>query len=44
MSVLTAVLQGTDVVILAYFLALNSFYALLLILAVPEIWEQSRLA
>ena len=44
MSVLTAVLQGTDVVILAYFLALNSFYALLLILSVPEIWEQSRLA
>ena len=44
MSVLTAVLQGTDVVILAYFLVLNSFYALLLILAVPEIWEQSRLA
>ena len=44
MSVLTAVLQGTDVGILAYFLVLNSFYALLLILAVPEIWEQSRLA
>ncbi len=44
MSVLTAVLQGTDVGILAYFLVLNSFYALLLILAVPEIWEQGRLA
>jgi len=43
-SVLTAVLQGTDVGILAYFLVLNSFYALLLILAVPEIWEQGRLA
>src|SRR6266571_166917 len=44
LSVLTAVLHGTDVVILAYFLVLNSFYALLLILSVPEIWEQSRLA
>ncbi len=44
MSVLTAVLQGTDVGILAYFLVLNSFYALLLMLAVPEIWEQGRLA
>ncbi len=41
---LSSVLQGTDVVILAYFLILNSFYALLLILSVPEIWEQSRLA
>jgi len=41
---LSSVLQGTDAVILAYFLVLNSFYALLLILAVPEIWEQSRLA
>ena len=44
MSVLSDVLRGTDVAILAYFLVLNSFYALLLILSVPEIWEQSRLA
>ena len=44
MSALSTVLHGTDVVILAYFLVLNSFYALLLILSVPEIWEQSRLA
>src|SRR5207244_1878215 len=31
-------------VIVVYFLALNSFYALLLILSIPEIWEQTRLA
>jgi len=33
-----------DYIILVYFLALNSFYALLLILSIPEIWEQTRLA
>src|SRR5207244_2942017 len=37
-------IRVTDVVILAYFLALNSFYALLLVLSIPEIWEQTRLA
>ncbi|HEV8304869.1 MAG TPA: glycosyltransferase [Gemmatimonadales bacterium] len=35
---------ATDLAILAYFLILNSFYALLLILSIPEIWEQTRLA
>ncbi len=34
----------SDLVILIYFLILNSFYALLLVLSVPEIWEQTRLA
>src|SRR3989475_12889126 len=34
----------TDLLILVYFLALNSFYALLLVLSIPEIWEQTRLA
>jgi len=34
----------TDLAILLYFLGLNSFYALLLILSIPEIWEQTRLA
>jgi len=34
----------SDTIILVYFLALNSFYALLLVLSVPEIWEQTRLA
>src|SRR5207245_2678785 len=37
-------IRVTDVVILAYFLALNTFYALLLVLSIPEIWEQTRLA
>jgi len=37
-------IHTTDVVILTYFLALNTFYALLLVLAIPEIWEQTRLA
>jgi cellulose synthase/poly-beta-1,6-N-acetylglucosamine synthase-like glycosyltransferase len=37
-------IHTTDVVILVYFLALNTFYALLLVLAIPEIWAQTRLA
>jgi len=37
-------IQASDLVILTYFLALNSFYALLLVLSIPEIWEQTRLA
>src|SRR6266513_2290431 len=44
MSALVTVLGTTDIVILLYFLILNSFYALLLILSIPEIWEQTRLA
>jgi cellulose synthase/poly-beta-1,6-N-acetylglucosamine synthase-like glycosyltransferase len=38
------VIYATDLAILAYFLGLNTFYALLLVLAIPEIWEQTRLA
>src|SRR4029077_9783864 len=38
------ILANGGYVILVYFLALNSFYALLLILSIPEIWEQTRLA
>ncbi len=38
------VIQGIEASILVYFVALNSFYALLLVLAIPEIWEQNRLA
>jgi len=34
----------SDQGILVYFLALNSFYAVLMILSTPEIWEQTRLA
>ena len=41
---MTELVQTTDLVILVYFLALNSFYALLLVLSIPEIWEQTRLA
>jgi cellulose synthase/poly-beta-1,6-N-acetylglucosamine synthase-like glycosyltransferase len=41
---MSALLHGTDVAILAYFLGLNSFYALLLVLSIPEIWAQTRLA
>ena len=39
-----AVVGWTDLTILIYFVALNSFYALLLVLSIPEIWEQTRLA
>ncbi len=44
MSIFGGVVTGTDLAILVYFLALNSFYALLLLLSIPEIWEQTRLA
>src|SRR3989475_685725 len=40
----SAVIHGGDLAILLYFLVLNSFYALLLVLSIPEIWEQTRLA
>ena len=38
------VIYAIDASIVVYFVALNSFYALLLVLAIPEIWEQNRLA
>ncbi|HET8713133.1 MAG TPA: glycosyltransferase [Gemmatimonadales bacterium] len=44
MSVLGSIVATTDLAILVYFLVLNSFYAVLLILSIPEIWEQTRLA
>ena len=44
MSVLTTLVGTTDLAILIFFLVLNSFYAVLLILSIPEIWEQTRLA
>ena len=37
-------LWWADHLALAYFLALNSFYALLLILSIPELWSNWRLA
>lgn len=41
---MSALIRNADYAILVYFLALNSFYALLLLLSIPEIWEQTRLA
>jgi len=38
------IIRDANFAILFYFLALNSFYALLLVLSIPEIWEQTRLA
>ncbi|MGH2829417.1 MAG: glycosyltransferase family 2 protein [Actinomycetota bacterium] len=38
------IVLAVDTSIVVYFVALNSFYALLLVLAIPEIWEQTRLA
>jgi YaiO family outer membrane protein len=43
-STLGGAIGTTDFAILVYFLVLNSFYALLLLLSIPEIWEQTRLA
>jgi len=43
-SALSTIVGTTDLTILVYFLVLNSFYAVLLILSIPEIWEQTRLA
>src|SRR6185436_2359645 len=40
----SSVIHGGDLAILLFFLVLNSFYALLLVLSIPEIWEQTRLA
>ena len=41
---MSGLIRDANFAILVYFLALNSFYALLLILSIPEIWEQTRLA
>lgn len=41
---ITVLIYSVDAVILIYFLALNSFYGLLLLMSIPEIWEQTRLA
>jgi cellulose synthase/poly-beta-1,6-N-acetylglucosamine synthase-like glycosyltransferase len=40
----SAVAHGVGAAILVYFVALNSFYALILLLSLPEIWEQTRLS
>lgn len=41
---ITAVLQWIDRFALAYMLGLNSFYALLLLLSIPELWSHWHLA
>ena len=41
---MSEIIRDANFAILFYFLALNSFYALLLVLSIPEIWEQTRLA
>ena len=41
---MTGVLPALELGFFVYFVALNSFYALLLILAIPEIWRNRRLA
>jgi cellulose synthase/poly-beta-1,6-N-acetylglucosamine synthase-like glycosyltransferase len=40
----TGVIEALELAFLIYFLGLNSFYALLLLLSIPEIWLQTRLA
>jgi cellulose synthase/poly-beta-1,6-N-acetylglucosamine synthase-like glycosyltransferase len=37
-------IEAVELGFLVYFFALNSCYALLLLLSIPEIWEQTRLA
>jgi len=41
---MSAVVDAIELGFLTYFLGLNSFYALLLLLSIPEIWLQTRLA
>jgi len=44
MVVLATVLKWIEYAILFYFLLLNSFYALLLLFSIPELWEHWRIA
>jgi cellulose synthase/poly-beta-1,6-N-acetylglucosamine synthase-like glycosyltransferase len=44
MDLVTTLLAHTNGALLLYFLALNSFYALLLILSIPEMWTHWHLA
>lgn len=44
MSYAVAMLQWADTGALIYFLALNSFYGLLLVLSIPELWAHWHLA
>lgn len=44
MTVVTTILQWADGAALFYFVLLNSFYALLLVLSIPELWSHWHLA
>ena len=44
MHALNTLLVGLDWMILVYFVALNSFYAMLLLLSIPELWTHFQLA
>ncbi len=41
---MSEIVTSLDASIIVYFLILNSFYALLLVLSLPEVWEHTRLA
>lgn len=43
-GIVSDAVRFADYGILVYFVSLNSFYALLLILSIPELWEHSQLA
>ena len=43
-SAIETLLHAGDALILVYFVALNSFYALLVLLAIPEIWRHWHIA
>lgn len=44
MELLSSILSRADSAIIWYFLAVNSFYGLLLLLSIPEIWKHWKLA
>ena len=44
LTLLVSLLQWADDAALVYFVALNSFYALLLLLSIPELWSHWHLA
>ena len=43
-GMLHRMLWWADHAVLVYFLALNSFYALLLLLSIPELWKHWRIS
>ena len=41
---MSGIVEYVEIAFLTYFIGLNTAYALLLLLSIPEIWEQTRLA